>query len=91
MVPSADLTDAHVEVGPAQALVLYTDGVSEARRGSEFFGTERVEAIVTDLAAKGSAADISSGLADAAASFQRGRPSDDIAVVALKVDGSPAG
>ncbi len=85
MVPTSDVSDAAVQLGPAETLVMYTDGVSEARRGDEFFDEERVEATITDLAARGTAAEVASGLADAAVSFQEGDPRDDIAVVALKV------
>ncbi|HKY74735.1 MAG TPA: SpoIIE family protein phosphatase, partial [Acidimicrobiia bacterium] len=67
------------------SLVLYTDGISEARRGTEFFDSDRIETLVTELAGKGGAADIATGLADAAVSFQHGEPRDDIAVVVLKV------
>ena len=86
MVETSDVSDATVHLGPEETLVLYTDGVSEARRGDDFFDDERVEETITDLAAGGTAADVALGLADAAASFQKGDPRDDIAVVALKVD-----
>jgi phosphoserine phosphatase RsbU/P len=85
MVRDADVTDTPVPLRPTDTLVLYTDGISEARRGGEFFDGERIEELVMELAAKGSAADVATGLADAAVAFQDGDPRDDIAVVALQV------
>ncbi|MCA1844652.1 MAG: SpoIIE family protein phosphatase [Actinobacteria bacterium] len=87
MLPAADVVDTPVPLRPADAMVLYTDGISEARRGDEFFDSLRIETLVTELAAKGSAADIATGLADAAVAFQNGNPRDDIAVVVLKASG----
>jgi sigma-B regulation protein RsbU (phosphoserine phosphatase) len=87
MLPSAEITDTTISLGPSDALVLYTDGISEARRGDEFFAAVRIEALITELAAEGSAADIATGLADAAISFQGGASRDDIAVVVLKAPG----
>lgn len=86
MLPMADITDTAVKIRRGETLVLYTDGVSEARRDDEFLAAERLEALVAELAAGGSAADVATGLADAAVSFQRGTPRDDIAVVALQVE-----
>ena len=64
-------------------LVLYTDGVTEGRRGAEFFGEERlrrrrsVEHAGTPLPAEGILADV--------LEFQDGSARDDIAVVAVRV------
>jgi phosphoserine phosphatase RsbU/P len=84
MLPEVDVSDRPVPLRPGDSLVLYTDGISEARRGDEFFGEERIETLVTELAGKSDAAGIATGLADAAVSFQHGEPNDDIAVVVLK-------
>jgi sigma-B regulation protein RsbU (phosphoserine phosphatase) len=88
MLPDADVTDTPVALRPADALVLYTDGISEARRGDDFFDSTRIETLVTELAASGSAADIATGLADAAITFQDGDTRDDIAVVVIRAPGS---
>jgi sigma-B regulation protein RsbU (phosphoserine phosphatase) len=84
MLPEITVTDTAVALRGADALVLYTDGISEARKGDDFFDGGRIETLVTELAANGRAADIATGLADAAVSFQDGVPRDDIAVVVLK-------
>jgi sigma-B regulation protein RsbU (phosphoserine phosphatase) len=89
MLAEPRLVDATVRLEPGQTLVLYTDGVSEARAGDEFFDDDRAEALIAELA-KADAATIAAGLADAAVDFQRGRPRDDIAVVVLKPAPPPA-
>jgi sigma-B regulation protein RsbU (phosphoserine phosphatase) len=84
MVDKPEITDAPIRLRAGEALVLYTDGVSEARAGEGFFDDDRAEALIAELA-KGDAATIAAGLADAAVAFQHGHTRDDIAVVALKV------
>ena len=39
-----------VQPGPRETLVLFTDGVYEARRGEEFFGEERLRAVIDGAA-----------------------------------------
>jgi sigma-B regulation protein RsbU (phosphoserine phosphatase) len=87
MLPEADVVDTPFRMHPGDALVLYTDGISEARRGDEFFDSTQIEGLVTELAANGTAADIAAGLAETAVAFQHGVPRDDIAVVVLKATG----
>lgn len=84
MLPAAEISDTPVPLRPGDSLVLYTDGITEARWGDEFFGSERVETLVSELASGSGAAGIATGLADAAVSFQHGEPHDDIAVVVLQ-------
>ena len=74
--------DTTCELGPGDGLVLYTDGVTEARRGSVFFGEER---LLDAVARHRDAVDVSSALLDEALAFQDGIPSDDIVVVTPRV------
>jgi sigma-B regulation protein RsbU (phosphoserine phosphatase) len=78
------LTDAVVELGPGDVVVFYTDGVPEGRRGSEFYGEERLEERVRDLRTQGAAA-VAQGIVDDVESFQGGLPRDDIALVVIGV------
>jgi sigma-B regulation protein RsbU (phosphoserine phosphatase) len=79
--PEADLTDDGFALEPGDVVVLYTDGVTEARRGDEFFGEARLAAAIT--ASSGSA--VADGLVAEVVEFQAGHPRDDIAVVAIRV------
>jgi serine phosphatase RsbU (regulator of sigma subunit) len=66
-------------------LVLYTDGVTEARRDIEFYGDERlldaIDAAATHAAAEPTTERILGSVVD----FQRGMPRDDIVVVVVRV------
>jgi serine phosphatase RsbU (regulator of sigma subunit) len=71
---------------PGDALVFFTDGVTERRNGKEFFGHQRVLQAAAQLA--GSPADvIADGLATMALGFSTEPVRDDITVVAIRNDG----
>jgi sigma-B regulation protein RsbU (phosphoserine phosphatase) len=83
MLEEVQLTDAHVALDPGDVLVLYTDGVSEARSGGRFFDDEGVQDLVRgagDLDARGLAELILTTAVD----FQGGVTRDDIAVVVVR-------
>jgi serine phosphatase RsbU (regulator of sigma subunit) len=65
------------------ALVLYTDGVIEARRGGELYGDERLDAL---LAAQGAlpAAELARAVVDDCRAFTGGDLTDDCAVVVIR-------
>ncbi len=77
------LYDPEVELQPGDVVVLYTDGVTEGRRGSEFYGEYRLQAVVADH--MGSATALAEGLAEDVLRFQSGDPRDDVAVVTVRV------
>lgn len=82
VVPSPTLVDAELLLGPGDAVVLYTDGVTEARRGRELFGEARLVATLEALA--GADADgIAAGLEDAVSRYQDDA-SDDIAILVVQ-------
>jgi sigma-B regulation protein RsbU (phosphoserine phosphatase) len=85
-VATPDLHDATAELRPGDALVLYTDGVIEARRDGELYGEDRLAALAGELHGQDASA-LATGIAAAAVDHQRGLPSDDIAVVALRYAG----
>jgi phosphoserine phosphatase RsbU/P len=84
-LPSPAWTDCPLTLRPGQLLLLYTDGVTEARRGREFFGDDRMLASVGRHGS--SAHGLVAGLVDEVLDFQGGSASDDIAVVSLGVPG----
>jgi PAS domain S-box-containing protein len=65
-------------------LVLYTDGVTEARRGTELLGERRLLEIVAGLRGR-SAQEVAEGVRDAALAFAS-QLRDDVQVVVLRLD-----
>jgi serine phosphatase RsbU (regulator of sigma subunit)/putative methionine-R-sulfoxide reductase with GAF domain len=68
---------------PGSSVVLYTDGVLEARSGSEFYGFERLDAIISagrELSARDLAETILADCRD----FAKNELADDCAVVVVK-------
>ncbi len=82
------LHDTELRLAPGDALVLFTDGVTEARAGAEFFGQERLCSALEDLRG-GSAQEMADGIAAAAIDFQHAITRDDIAIVVLKATPHP--
>lgn len=74
-----------VEMAPGDCLVLYTDGVTEARDESgDFFGDSRLEQVVA-ASAGGSTQELIQAIVDALASFAGATPpADDCTIVVLK-------
>lgn len=80
-----EYNECEFKIGSLDTLVLYTDGVTEARaRDGEFFGDER---LVEVLAASGGlGADALAGhLGSVVTEFTGGRLSDDVAIVTLSL------
>jgi serine phosphatase RsbU (regulator of sigma subunit) len=79
-----------IPLGPGDALVFYTDGVTERRRGRELFGTERLRDAAAPLA--GYSADVvAARLRSTAIGFSGESPRDDIAILVLRNEGTPVG
>ncbi|MEU7620459.1 SpoIIE family protein phosphatase [Micromonospora rifamycinica] len=81
------ITSPSVEIplAPGDALIFYTDGVTERRRGRELFGTERLREAAAPLA--GYSADvIAARLRATAINFSVESPRDDIAILVLRND-----
>ena len=83
VVPSPTLVDVDIELEPGDAVILYTDGVTEARRGRELFGEKRLFATVAALAGK-DAEGIASGIEAAVSAFQDDA-TDDVAILVVRV------
>jgi serine phosphatase RsbU (regulator of sigma subunit) len=82
---SPRLEPTRLPLGPGDTLVLYTDGVVDARAdGGERFGEERLRAAV-DAAAGGDAADVASAVDEAVGAFEPDVQRDDRAIVVLRV------
>jgi serine phosphatase RsbU (regulator of sigma subunit) len=83
IAPDQRYDEARETLEPGSAVVLFTDGVIEARRDGELFGDERVDALLEehrDLVA----AELARAVVDGAKSFSGGGLADDSAVVVVK-------
>lgn len=80
--PEATFTTGGTRLAPGDVLVLYTDGVTEARRGREEWGEERLRALLSSCARR-RAPDVAGEIEQAALAFQGGVARDDIAVLAI--------
>jgi len=76
--------DSKVQLEPGDALVLFTDGVVDARRGRDRFGTERLAAFLRSARHR-SAAELAASLRDAVDEYQDGDPQDDLALLVIQV------
>lgn len=85
MFAAADLEDDRVGLGPGDAMVFFTDGITEARgAGGEMFADEALPAAL--LEAAGSSADaIADAVLAALRAFAPGAPHDDRALVVVRV------
>jgi phosphoserine phosphatase RsbU/P len=84
MIEHVDVSDRRTVLQPGDSLVLFTDGVTEARRNGRFLDEEGLEAILAeagDLDARSLADHVVRRVVD----YQAGVPRDDIAVVVLHV------
>jgi anti-sigma regulatory factor (Ser/Thr protein kinase) len=88
--PSSAFPESTITLGLGDALLLYTDGVVEARSGSELFGEERLVALVRRL--HDTAADeIVNRVLSSIDSHASGRLADDVALLCLRNQGVAAG
>ena len=86
VLPDASYEQAQIAIGPGDRLLLFTDGITEARNDAdEEFGEERlVDAAVANRAC--SAPALQARLADAVAAFTGGRLQDDATLMVLASD-----
>lgn len=83
LFPDLRAEDTHVRLEPGDSLVFYTDGVSEARRGDQFFGEDGLVRCLSRLAGTDAEVQASRVLA-AVLAFQDQRAADDIAVLVIQ-------
>jgi PAS domain S-box-containing protein len=81
----ANLTEQEAHLAPGDVLVLYTDGVVEARSPEgTFFGEERLMTILRSSVAL-DASTMAGRIESAVLNFQEQNPRDDIAILVLRV------
>lgn len=75
--------ESYLKLKEKQTIILYTDGLTEAKRGPELFGEVGVLATLAKIKDK-TPRKIVDGLVKAAAEFAQGKLQDDIALVAIR-------
>ncbi len=85
-VASAGYQNGTGELPKSESLVLYTDGLTEARHGSELYGEERLISFLSNLTAE-NPKEVAEALLAEARRFARGRLEDDLVVVVLRRGG----
>ena len=78
-----EYAESHEELGPGASLVLYTDGVIEARRDGERYGDDRLDALLAERHELPPRA-LAAAVAEDAREFAGGDLSDDLAVVVIR-------
>jgi sigma-B regulation protein RsbU (phosphoserine phosphatase) len=84
VLPEVQFTSRVVDLKPEDALVFYTDGVTETRRAGELFGEERLAKLVGSCAGL-DAKSIVRSIEQQVMEFQGGSPQDDVAILALRI------
>jgi PAS domain S-box-containing protein len=83
-VPDPEVVDETIELRPGDSLVLYTDGVSEARSEAGLFGEERLVDLLKSCNGLDAAA-IAERIETDVLDFRQDGTSDDLAVLVLRV------
>jgi serine phosphatase RsbU (regulator of sigma subunit) len=83
-LPDADFTEEHVVLAPGDAIVLYTDGVIEARRDEDIFGEGRLLDLLSGCTGQDARA-IANTVRQAVGDFIPGLPRDDMAILVIRV------
>jgi serine phosphatase RsbU (regulator of sigma subunit) len=81
--PGQRYDEACAQIGEGESIVLFTDGVVEARRGRELYGTERLDESLARGAGLG-AEELAHAVVDDCRSFAGGELGDDCAVVVIR-------
>ena len=86
LLPDLDLHDTRLTLRAGDCMILFTDGVIEARShiNRELYGDERLKALITELASQ-PAARVATAIIKSVRAFSGGVISDDTAVLVLRV------
>jgi anti-sigma regulatory factor (Ser/Thr protein kinase) len=84
LFPEPDLVDTQLDLGPGETLVLYTDGLLDARSPSGIWGEDLLESV---LAGGGELEtdELAEALARSVMELSEGAPRDDVAILVLRM------
>ena len=85
--PGQEYEESRADLPPGGSLVLYTDGVVEARRNGELYGDDRLDSLLAERRELPARA-LAVAVAEDAREFAGGDLSDDLAVVVIRRTGS---
>lgn len=78
-----DVESVELDLGPGEALVFYTDGVTERREGSDFFGEQNLLRTLT-RSCRLDASAMAAQVQEAAEGFSSGPVRDDMAILVFR-------
>jgi sigma-B regulation protein RsbU (phosphoserine phosphatase) len=84
VLPEVSLSDTAVHLGSGDLMVLYTDGVTEARGPDGMFGSDELARVLASCAGM-DAKSVAARIESAALEIQEGNPRDDIAVLVVRI------
>ncbi len=85
--PDLVLDEVEIRLAPGDTLLLYTDGITEARSPQHgFYGSERLEALLATFVGRDADA-VADGVLAEVAAFQAGRLRDDVALLVVQAGG----
>lgn len=84
LLEEVELQDSRTTLEPGDLICMFTDGLVEARDGTEMFGSERVAELLTSLRGKPTE-DLATDLVDAVRLFHGNELDDDLALLLLRV------
>ncbi len=87
-LPEMEFQERQTRLEPGAVLLLYTDGVTEARTGQDMLEIQGVQEVLC-AAAGGSAGAICDAVFRRALEFSGGNLQDDVAIVAIKARPRP--
>lgn len=80
--------EAEVRLGPDDVLFLYTDGLTEARSGDDFFGEERLHKLLATMHGR-EPREMIDGVLTTVLAFSGGKLRDDLALLAVRRHRNP--
>jgi phosphoserine phosphatase RsbU/P len=83
LVPTVRVSCTQHRVGPGDTLLVYTDGVTERRRGREQFGAERLLTVAARAAGR-PAVQVVGAVREAVERFSTDPLDDDVALLAVR-------